>query len=125
MLKIQKISKYRTKNGTDRFVYAVSGSKAEIKQYEEIQGEYFTADKVTGEPLFFTSKFVGNNATLALVTNEETGEKYYRGEPSELNEMRMQLLREEMQAETGVTRTNRVAASVADDDDDDEEADLD
>lgn len=124
MLKIQKISKYRTKNGTERFVYAVSGSKSELKKYEEIQGEYFVADKVSGEPLFFTSKFVGNNATLSLVTNDETGEQYYVGEASELNEMRMQLLREEMQAEAGVTRTNRVAAEVAEDDDDDE-ADLD
>lgn len=119
-LKIQKINKYRTKNGTDRYVYEVSGSKAELKQYEEVQGAYYKTDDVTGKPLFFTSKFVGNNALLELRTNEDD-EKYYTGVPSELTELRMQLMREEMQAESTVARRVRANANITDEGDDDEE----
>ena len=68
-LTLSSRGQYRNKKGTLVFRYAVSGSKAALEAYEDSQGEYYTVDDKSGEPLFFTPRFAGKKATL-VVTDE-------------------------------------------------------
>jgi len=68
-LTISARGQYRNKKGTLVFRYAVKGSKAALEAYEDSQGEFYTVDDKTGEPLFFTPRFAGKTATL-VVTDE-------------------------------------------------------
>ena len=68
-LKLTSVGQYRNKKGTLVFRYKVSGSPAALSAYEDSQGEYYTVDDKTGDPLFFTPRFAGKTATL-VVTDE-------------------------------------------------------
>ena len=43
-MKIKLIRSYRSQNGNATFVYGVTGSDADLKQYEDAQGEYYITD---------------------------------------------------------------------------------
>ena len=60
---------YVSKNGNTTFVYAVSGSKTELAQFETAQGENHRVDDVTGEPLWFTTRCIGKTGKLIITTN--------------------------------------------------------
>jgi hypothetical protein len=68
-LKLTSVGQYRNKKGTLVFRYKVSGSPSALQAYEDSQGEYYTVDDKTGDPLFFTPRFAGKTATL-VVTDE-------------------------------------------------------
>lgn len=60
---------YRSKNkGTKTYVYKVTGSKEALAAYQEAQGEFFRPDTNTGEPLYFTTRYMGERGQL-LVTD--------------------------------------------------------
>lgn len=63
MLKASFKGMYRTKNGKPMFVYFVSGTKAEVAQYTEAQGENFRADEATSKPLYFSNRLLSFNKT--------------------------------------------------------------
>ena len=60
-------SQYVSKNGNTTFVYRVSGSKEELAAYKKAKGEYHTTAE-DGTPLFFTTRFVGDNADLIITS---------------------------------------------------------
>lgn len=67
---IHKIRSYRSKNsGRVVFVYGVKGTTQELTQFAEAQGEYHRTDDQSGEPLWFTTKFVGNQGKLVITSN--------------------------------------------------------
>lgn len=68
-LTIHNNGQYRNKKGTLVFRYTVKGKPDALKAYEEAQGEYYTEDSNTGEPLYFTSRFCGKTCDL-IVTDE-------------------------------------------------------
>ena len=71
-MKIKLQRSYRSKNtGTPVFVYTVSGNAEELKSYESIQGEYYREDTKTGEPLWFTTRCVGDFGNLIITTNDK------------------------------------------------------
>ena len=71
-MKIKLQRSYRSKNtGTPVFVYTVSGNASELQSYESIQGEYYREDTKTGEPLWFTTRCVGDNGNLIITTNDK------------------------------------------------------
>ena len=58
---------YRSKkSGNVVFVYNVKGTQEELTQYEEIQGEHFTIDDKTSEPLWFTTRCIGDSGKLII-----------------------------------------------------------
>lgn len=62
---------YRKKvTGTPVFRYVVSGTDAELKEYETTQGNNFRQDDKTGEILWFSTRFVGDNVTLRINDND-------------------------------------------------------
>ena len=60
---------YRSKNGNVTFVYAVSGTASELKAYADAQGEFHRTDKDTNEPLWFTTRCIGDSGKL-IVSSE-------------------------------------------------------
>ena len=63
------IRTYRSRKGNPTFVYAVSCSPAELAEYKKAQGEFYREDEKTGNPLWFTTRCVGENGTLIITTN--------------------------------------------------------
>lgn len=45
-------------------VYAVSGTEAELKEYEKSKGAHFRTDRETKEPLLFSNRYVGKKADM-------------------------------------------------------------
>jgi hypothetical protein len=71
-MKIKLQRSYRSKNtGTPVFVYTVSGNASDLQSFESIQGEYYREDTKTGEPLWFTTRCVGDNGNLIITTNDK------------------------------------------------------
>lgn len=53
------------------FVYAVSGTPEELAKFEQAQGDYYRTDDKTGAPLWFTTRFVGDDAKLIITSNNK------------------------------------------------------
>ena len=64
----QRSYKKRDKNNNlvDVFVYTVTGSKEAIEAYEKAQGEFLRKDDATGKHLWFSTRYVGDNAKLII-----------------------------------------------------------
>ncbi len=58
---------YRSKNGNVTFVYAVTGSTADIEAFKKAQGEFHREDD-HGTPLWFTTKCIGDKGKLIITT---------------------------------------------------------
>ena len=65
-MKIKLLRSYRSKNGNTVFVYNVSGTPTQIEAFKAAQGDNFREDTTTGEPLWFTTRCVGNVGTLIV-----------------------------------------------------------
>ena len=69
-MNIQLMRSYTHKvTGNKVFVYAVTGNKAELEAYAEIQGDKYVEDETTGNPLFFTTRCAGTNGKLIITSN--------------------------------------------------------
>lgn len=88
----------RSVKGGVLHVYAVSGPKTAIEQFEAIQGENFRTDEKTGKPVWFTKKFSGKFIQLEVRENSETGEEYYSPVLSEEFMIKMQIIKDQMNA---------------------------
>lgn len=86
----------RSVKGGALHVYAVSGPKSALEQFESVQGENFRTDEKTGKPVWFTKKFSGAYAQLELRENSETGEEYYSPVLSEEFMIKMQIIKDSM-----------------------------
>ena len=65
-MKVSLQRSYRSKNGNVTFVYAVSGTAAELASFAKAQGEFHRTDKDTGVPLWFTTRCIGDNGKLIV-----------------------------------------------------------
>lgn len=67
-MKIKLKSSYRNSNGTIVFVYKVSGTKSQIAQFVEAQGEYikYEDNDETKSPLFFNTSYAGESGSLII-----------------------------------------------------------
>lgn len=72
MLKGKFIRTYiKKETKTRQWVYLVSGTEDELKSYEEAQGDYFTPDPETGKPLYFTQRYVDDDITLKITSENK------------------------------------------------------
>lgn len=60
---------YKSKQGNTVFVYAVAGTTEQLADFAEAQGDNHRVDETTGEPLWFTTRCVGNTGTLLITSN--------------------------------------------------------
>jgi len=68
-MKIKLKRSYKSPKGNTVFVYSVSGTEAQLADFATAQGENHRVDDVTGEPLWFTTRCVGDNGTLIITSN--------------------------------------------------------
>lgn len=75
-LNATKLGQYKKRtlvNGVDTVItvwrYQVSGSEKELQDYAEAQADNHRLDESTGKPLWFTTRFAGNNTTLTITQN--------------------------------------------------------
>lgn len=66
-MKVRLIRSYVSKKGNDVFVYAVSGTPAELEAFKAAQGDNFR-EAEDGTPLWFTTRCVGQTGTLVITT---------------------------------------------------------
>ena len=67
---VTHVRQYRNKNGHTVFVYQVSGNAEAKARYQELQGSYYRPDE-NGQPLWFTTKFIGPKGSLILTDNDK------------------------------------------------------
>jgi hypothetical protein len=86
MLKLKFKRSYRSQSGKTVFTYQVTGKAADIESYKEYCGDNLREDDSTGAPLYFTTQFAGENATLAP---NQDGTKFYvdRSEDDKINSL--------------------------------------
>ena len=65
---IKSIRSYTSPKGNKVFVYAVSGTKAELEAYKKAQGDFYR-EAEDGTPLWFSTRSVGNTGKLIITTN--------------------------------------------------------
>jgi len=67
-MKVNYLRSYKNKKGHTVFVYGVTGSEQQLASYKEAQGEFYREDD-DSKPIWFSSKFVGDNAKLIITSN--------------------------------------------------------
>lgn len=71
MLQAKLAGSYRKAvTGTVVFRYNVSGSEADLKKFEDVQGDNFRLDEKTGSPLWFSTRYAGDNVELVITDND-------------------------------------------------------
>jgi len=60
---------YTSAKGNKTFVYAVSGTESQLEEFKVAQGANHRTDDKSGEPLWFTTRCVGNSGNLIITTN--------------------------------------------------------
>jgi hypothetical protein len=69
-MKIKFLRNYRkVETGNMVYVYTVSGSQKDLAAFEAAQGDNHTVDEETGTPLWFSTRFVGDEGALAISKN--------------------------------------------------------
>ena len=52
--------------GTKVFRFNVTGTDAELQEFETAQGDNYRLDDVTGKPLWFTTRYTGDTVQLII-----------------------------------------------------------
>lgn len=71
MLNAKLIRSYRSKKGNVTFVYSVSASAENLAKFAAAQGDNHRTDEVTGTPLWFTTRCIGQVGTLLITSNNK------------------------------------------------------
>lgn len=56
----------KASSGNNVFVYTVTGTEEQLAQYKEIQKENYVEDDKTGKPLWFSTRYYGDNIDLVI-----------------------------------------------------------
>jgi hypothetical protein len=59
----------KPETGNIVYRYAVSGTADELAAYAQAQGDKHTVDEATGKSMFFSVRYIGENATLGISRN--------------------------------------------------------
>lgn len=52
--------------GTKVFRFNVFGNETELQEFETAQGDNYRIDEQTGKPMWFTTRYVGDNINLVI-----------------------------------------------------------
>lgn len=71
-LKAKLVGSYRKPvTGTKVFRFNVFGTEAELQQFESAQADNYRVDETTGKPMWFSSRYVGDNVDLIITSNNQ------------------------------------------------------
>lgn len=72
-MKAKHVRQYRKQEtGNLVFVYEVSGTKEEMRAFEDAQGDNLVLDEETGKPLFFTTNYGGPECEIGISSTGNT-----------------------------------------------------
>jgi hypothetical protein len=57
--------------GTKVFRYVVSGTEKDLEAYKSAQADNLRTDEETGKPIWFTSRYIGDNVSLIITTEND------------------------------------------------------
>lgn len=71
-LKAKLVGSYRKPvTGTKVFRFNVFGTEAELQQFESAQADNYRVDETTGKPMWFSTRYVGDNVDLIITSNNQ------------------------------------------------------
>ena len=71
-LKAKLVGSYRKPvTGTKVFRFNVFGTDAELQEFETAQADNYRVDDTTGKPLWFSTRYVGDNVDLIITSNNQ------------------------------------------------------
>ena len=71
-LKAKLVGSYRKPvTGTKVFRFNVFGTEAELQQFETAQADNYRVDETTGKPMWFSTRYVGDNVDLIITSNNQ------------------------------------------------------
>mgnify|MGYP001004127354 CR=1 FL=1 len=73
-MKAKSVRNYKKSTGTTVFVYELTGTTEELARYAEIQGEFHIIDEKSKKPLYFTTRYVGENVNVLF---NQAGDKVF------------------------------------------------
>lgn len=66
------VGSYRKElSGTKVFRFVVSGTEKELETFETAQGDNYRLDDKTGKPLWFNTRYIGDNVNLIITSNNK------------------------------------------------------
>lgn len=57
--------------GTKVFRFNVFGNETELQEFESAQADNYRVDDKTGKPLWFSTRYVGDNVNLIITSNNQ------------------------------------------------------
>ena len=70
-MQIKYLRSYTSKKGNKTFVYVVSGTQAQLSAFQSAMADNYRTDDETGEPLWFTTRSIGNAGKLIITKNNK------------------------------------------------------
>jgi hypothetical protein len=71
-LKAKLVGSYRKPiTGTKVFRFNVFGTEAELRDFESAQADNYRVDDTTGKPMWFSTRYVGDNIDLIITSNNQ------------------------------------------------------
>ena len=71
-LKAKLVGSYRKPvTGTKVFRFNVFGTETELQEFESAQADNYRVDETTGKPMWFSTRYVGDNVDLIITSNNQ------------------------------------------------------
>jgi hypothetical protein len=71
-LKAKLVGSYRKPvTGTKVFRFNVFGTETELQEFETAQADNYRVDDTTGKPLWFSTRYVGDNVNLIITSSNQ------------------------------------------------------
>ena len=71
-LKAKLVGSYRKPiTGTKVFRFNVFGTESELRDFESAQADNYRVDDTTGKPMWFSTRYVGDNIDLIITSNNQ------------------------------------------------------
>jgi hypothetical protein len=71
-LKAKLVGSYRKPvTGTKVFRFNVFGTESELQQFETAQADNYRVDETTGKPMWFSTRYVGDNVDLIITSSNQ------------------------------------------------------
>ena len=68
-MKGKHLGSYVSKNGNRTFRYAVTGTPEQLAAFKEAMGEFYLVDETTGEVIWRTTRYAGEEVKLEISRN--------------------------------------------------------
>lgn len=65
-MNVKLVRSYKSKQGNTVFVYAVTATGKDLEAFKTASGDFYREDEKTNQPLWFTTRCIGNTGKLVI-----------------------------------------------------------